>query len=58
MLVRTRALPALARPCSRLLAPLSYAEDETLDAPWRLDRDILTLRCAPGVFRARVAPVT
>jgi methionyl-tRNA formyltransferase len=39
----------------RLLAPLSYADDETLDFPWRLDGELLALRCAPGVFRARVA---
>jgi methionyl-tRNA formyltransferase len=41
----------------RLLAPLAYDEDQTLDAPWRRDGDILTLRCAPGVFRARVVRI-
>ena len=41
----------------RLLAPLGYSEDQLLDAPWRLDGDTLALQCAPGVFRARVAPV-
>lgn len=40
----------------RLLAPLGYDETAAQDAPWRLDGDgTLSLRCAPGVFRARVA---
>ncbi|HEV2458972.1 MAG TPA: formyltransferase family protein, partial [Ktedonobacterales bacterium] len=38
-----------------LLALLGYADDETLAFPWRLDGELLALRCAPGVFRARVA---
>lgn len=38
----------------RVLAPLGYDADATLTAPYRLLGDILTLRCAPGVFTARV----
>jgi methionyl-tRNA formyltransferase len=41
----------------RLRAPVGYAEDEALDRPWRLDGEILALRCAPGVFRARVVRI-
>jgi len=42
----------------RLLAPLGYDETAAQDAPWRLDGDdTLTLRCTPGIFRARVAPL-
>jgi methionyl-tRNA formyltransferase len=42
----------------RLLAPLGYDEAASQNAPWRLDGDgTLTLRCAPGIFRARVAPL-
>lgn len=38
----------------RLLAPLGYDEAAAQDTPWRLDGDgILSLRCAPGIFRAR-----
>ena len=39
----------------RLLAPLSYDENATLDAPYHLDGDTLTLRCTPGLFTVRVA---
>ena len=35
-------------------AALSYDGDATLDAAWRLDGDILTARCAPGVLRCRM----
>jgi methionyl-tRNA formyltransferase len=39
----------------RLLAPLGYDETAAQHAPWRLDGDgTLSLRCAPGIFRARV----
>lgn len=41
----------------RIIAPLDFNAEATLDAPWRLDGDTLTLRCAPGVFRARVSLV-
>ena len=42
----------------RLLAPLGYDEMATQDIPWRMDEDgTLSLRCAPGIFRARVAPL-
>jgi methionyl-tRNA formyltransferase len=41
--------------CFRLLAPLGYDEAATQETPWRLDADgILSLHCAPGIFRARV----
>ncbi len=39
----------------RVIASLGYDEGATRDAPWRLEGDVLSLRCAPGVFRARVA---
>jgi methionyl-tRNA formyltransferase len=39
----------------RPLAPLDYDEQGTLAEAWRLDGDVLSLRCTPGVFRARVA---
>jgi methionyl-tRNA formyltransferase len=39
----------------RLAAPLGYDKSTTLDTPWRLDGDHLTLACAPGVFSCRVA---
>lgn len=41
----------------RLVAPLDFDAEATLDAAWRLDGDTLALRCAPGVFRARVSPI-
>ena len=42
----------------RLLTPLGYDETAAQDAPWRLDGEgTLSLRCAPGIFRARVAPL-
>ncbi|WIG61519.1 MAG: Methionyl-tRNA formyltransferase [Ktedonobacterales bacterium] len=41
----------------RLVAPLDFDAEATLDAPWRLDGAALALRCAPGVFRARVSSV-
>lgn len=36
-------------------AALGYDADMTLDAPWRLDGDTLTVQCAPGVLRCQVA---
>ncbi len=39
----------------RLIAPLAYDADAALGAPYLLDGDVLTLRCSPGVFTARVA---
>jgi methionyl-tRNA formyltransferase len=38
----------------RVIAPLGYDQDATLDVPYRLEGNVLTLRCAPGVFSARV----
>lgn len=37
----------------RISAPLGFDSDATLDAPFRLDGDILSLRCSPGVFTCR-----
>lgn len=34
---------------------LGYDADMTLDAPWRLENDTLTVQCAPGVLRCQVA---
>jgi methionyl-tRNA formyltransferase len=42
----------------RVVAPLGYDEHGLMDAPYRLEGDVLTLRCAPGVFVARVARET
>lgn len=36
-------------------AALGYDADATLDAPWRLDGDIFTVQCAPGMLRCQVA---
>jgi methionyl-tRNA formyltransferase len=33
---------------------LSYKAQATLDAPWRLESDLLTARLSPGVLRARI----
>ena len=41
----------------RIIEPLGYANEETLDAVYRRDGDVVTLRRAPGVWRARVAPL-
>ena len=41
----------------RLIAPLGYDDNATLDAPFSLDGDVLSLQCAPGVFRARVMAI-
>jgi methionyl-tRNA formyltransferase len=41
----------------RLIEPLGYDEDATLPEPWRLAGDTLLLRCAPGIWRARVVRV-
>jgi methionyl-tRNA formyltransferase len=40
----------------RLLAALGYDAMATLDRAYVLEGDELRLRCAPGVFQARVAP--
>ncbi len=37
-----------------LRAALGYDADATLDAPWRLDGDILAAQCSRGVLRCRV----
>jgi methionyl-tRNA formyltransferase len=39
----------------RLREPLGYDSDATLPAPWRRDGNHLTLACAPGVLRCRIA---
>ena len=42
----------------RLLEPVDFYDAETVpDGTWQLDGQLLTLACAPGVFRARVAPL-
>lgn len=41
----------------RVLAPLGYDAEATLPRPWTLADGVLALRCAPGVIRARVAPL-
>jgi methionyl-tRNA formyltransferase len=41
----------------QLVEPLDFDEQAVTGAPWRLDGQVLALRCRPGVFRARVAPV-
>jgi len=38
-----------------LLEPVDFEQDGTLEAPWRLDGDLLSLACRPGIFRARLA---
>ena len=38
-----------------LRAPLGYDASATLDVPWRLDGDILTARCTPGLLRCQIA---
>jgi methionyl-tRNA formyltransferase len=38
-----------------LLTPLAYDADATLNAPYHLHGDTLTLRCSPGTFTARVS---
>lgn len=38
-----------------LRAALEYNASATLDVPWRLDGDTLTLRCLPGVLRCQIA---
>jgi methionyl-tRNA formyltransferase len=35
-------------------AALDYDADATLDAPWRLDGDTLTVQCSPGVLRCQI----
>jgi methionyl-tRNA formyltransferase len=40
----------------RVLSPLGYDETATLAVPWRLEGDILMLRCASGVLRVRAMP--
>ncbi len=42
----------------RLVAPLAYDAETTLDVPSHRHGDTLTLRCTPGLFTARVAPDT
>ena len=37
-----------------LAAALSYESNATLGAPWRLNGDILTAQCTPGVLRCRI----
>lgn len=37
-----------------VVEPLGYSSDEPSDALWRMDGDVLALRCTPGVFHARV----
>lgn len=39
-----------------LRAALDYDSGATLDAPWRLAGDVLSVRCAPGVLRCQIAP--
>ncbi len=39
----------------RLVEPLNYDAEHTLEIPWRLDGDRLTLACAQGIFTCRVA---
>lgn len=39
-----------------LIEPLSYDSAATPSTPWRLDRDLLTIACAPGAFTCRAAP--
>ncbi len=41
----------------RLISPLGYEANETIGAPFSLDGDLLSLQCAPGVFRARIERV-
>ena len=41
----------------QLVEPLDFDEQAVVGAPWRLDGQVLALRCRPGVFRARVARV-
>lgn len=56
-----RAQPSLVRLDSAMYAvrePLGYDASSGLGVPWRLDGDALALQCTPGVFRARVAPLT
>ena len=38
-----------------LRAPLEYDAEATLDVPWQLESDILTVRCAPGVLCCVIA---
>jgi len=38
-----------------LHAALGHAANATLDAPWRLDGDVLVAQCSPGVLRCRIA---
>jgi methionyl-tRNA formyltransferase len=39
----------------RVIAPLGYHANATLNASSVLEGDVLSLQCAPGVFRARIA---
>ena len=39
----------------RPLAALDFDGQATMADSWRLDGDVLTLRCTPGVFRVRIA---
>lgn len=41
----------------RVLVPLGFAAETTLPEAWHLAAGELELQCAPGVFRARVAPL-
>lgn len=41
----------------RVIAALGYEAQPRLGAPWRLEGDVLSLRCSPGTFTCRVAPV-
>ncbi|HEY1388681.1 MAG TPA: formyltransferase family protein [Ktedonobacterales bacterium] len=36
-------------------AALGYEVDATLDAPWRLDGDMIAAQCSPGVLRCQIA---
>ncbi len=56
--IRSRAHPILVQASGAsfaLVEPLDYDETARLESATRLDGDVLSLQCAPGVLRGRVA---